>query len=59
MKFGDQVILNKDIVEEKLSKGQRGTIVHLYANGLMCEIEITEGESKVVTISVDSLNSVK
>jgi hypothetical protein len=43
------VLLTKDFAE--FSEGTLGTIVHLYADGLTCEVEFISGtECKVVTL---------
>jgi hypothetical protein len=47
------VQLREAMPEQGLSQGDSGTIVHLYADGLACEVEfISRDGSKVVTLQL-------
>lgn len=50
----DNIVLNKDMKEYNLKKGDLGTIVHIYENGKTMEVEFTTTEGK--TMAVLTLN---
>jgi hypothetical protein len=57
----DRVVLTAPIPVEGLVAGDVGTVVHLYGDGIACEVEFTtlEGETAaVVTIEMAQLRPV-
>ena len=50
MKELDNVVLNKNIAEYGLKKGDIGTIVHLYAAGKALEVEFITAKGKTVAV---------
>jgi hypothetical protein len=56
----ENVVLNEDLIEYKLDKGDIGTIVHVYENGNTYEVEFTTGDGHsvaVLTLSESNLRS--
>ncbi len=46
----ETVVINTDIPEYDLIKGDIGVIVHLYSKGEAAEVEFVSGEGKIVGI---------
>lgn len=53
----DIVSIIEAIPEEGLASGSKGTIVHVYGNGLVCEVEfVTDNGCKIVTVDCSNLS---
>lgn len=50
MKELDMVVLEQDIKEHGLQRGDIGAIVHRYNNGLAFEVEFVTGEGQTVAV---------
>lgn len=50
MKESDTVVLNKNIKESRLKKGDIGTIVHIYDNSKTLEVEFITAKGKTVAV---------
>lgn len=50
MKELDMVVLEHDIKDHGLQRGDIGAIVHRYKNGLAFEVEFVTGEGKTVAV---------
>lgn len=46
----DVVVLNKDLKEYKLKKGDLGTIVHLYGDNEAMEVEFIAASGKTIAL---------
>lgn len=46
----DIVVLAHDLKEQKLARGDVGTVVHCYANGKAYEVEFVTGEGKTIAV---------
>jgi len=46
----DNIILNKDLPEYKLKKGDLGTVVYVYEKGKAYEIEFSTFEGKTLAV---------
>jgi hypothetical protein len=57
----ETVVINKDIPEYNLIRGDIGVIVHIYENGLAVEVVNVTGEGStvgVITLSKEDLRSI-
>ncbi len=62
MKELDMVVLEQDIKEHGLQRGDIGAIVHRYNNGLAFEVEFVTGEGHtvaVLTLKPDAIRLMK
>ena len=58
----DRVVLNRDVSEHRLARGDVGTVVHIYKDGNAFEVEfitLTGETIGVVTLEADDLRPVK
>jgi len=57
----ETVVINRDIPEYGLIKGDIGAIVHIYNNGSAIEVEFVSGEGitvGVITLSKDDIRQI-
>ncbi len=58
IKEHDVVTLDEALPAQGLKAGERGTVVHLYADGRACEVEfVTKKGSKVVTLRLEQVRA--
>ncbi|MGC1375037.1 MAG: DUF4926 domain-containing protein [Anaerolineales bacterium] len=47
----DIVVLAKDLKAHHLKRGDVGTVVHIYADGAVFEVEFMTGEGKTIAVA--------
>ena len=55
----DNIILNKDLPEHKLKKGDLGTVVFVYEKGKAYEVEFNTFEGKTLAVLTLEPNSIR
>lgn len=50
MKELDTIVLNRNIKEHSLKKGDLGTIVHIYENGKVLEVEFITTKGRTLAV---------
>jgi hypothetical protein len=59
MKEHERVVLTVDVPAEGLKTGDVGTVVHLYRDGLGCEVEFTTLDGKTAAVVTVEANQVR
>jgi len=55
----DSVVLNKDVPEHGLKRGDIGAVVHCYADGSACEVEFVTAEGRTIAVLTLEMTDVR
>lgn len=55
----ERIVLNMDLPAEGLEAGDVGTVVHVYKDGLACEVEFTTLDGKTAAVVTVELAEVR
>lgn len=55
----DTIVLNQDITDLHLKKGDLGTVVHIYEKGQAMEIEVVRADGKTVGVFTATPNQIR
>ncbi|MGD1275991.1 MAG: DUF4926 domain-containing protein [Tepidisphaeraceae bacterium] len=59
IKEHERVVLTRDVPAEGLQAGDVGTVVHVYGDGLGCEVEFLTLEGRTAAVVTLDLNQVR
>ena len=54
-----RIVLTKPVPNEGLEAGDVGTVVHLYGDGLACEVEFTTLDGRTATVATVEIANVR
>jgi hypothetical protein len=55
----ERVVLTTNVPEEGLEAGDVGTVVHVYRDGLACEVEFTTLDGKTAAVATLEMTQVR